>query len=89
VLAQDGLGRLEIPVAFLNVVQELLRPQDRVDQRADERKERARSRARDQERVRKPLPGVVEREDDQGAPDRDERDQRQRDEVVVNRVSES
>lgn len=88
-LAQDGLCRLEVPVALLNIVEELLGPEDRVDQRADEREEGTGGRAGDQERIRQALSRIIEGEDDQGAPDRHQRDQRERYEEVEDRVSES
>lgn len=88
-LAQNRLGGLQVPVALLDVVEEFLRSEDRVDERSDEREEGSGRRAGDQEGIREALSGVIEGEDDQGAPDRHQRYQGQRYEEVEDRVSES
>lgn len=75
-LAHAQLRGTDFEPALAPILEELRRPQDRIDDRADERKQRGGGRASDENRILDPPPGVEERPGDQRDPkDHEEQDQ--------------
>ena len=86
---QPHLGPLMSVSRSRDVLEELRRTKDRVDERADEGEERSGSGAADQEGVGDPATGVGEGEDDEGDPDRDQHQDGQSDGQVQRGISNS
>jgi hypothetical protein len=76
-LAQPQLRGSQLELAFLAVLQELRRAQDRVDDRAQEGEDRGRGGARDQNRVLDPTLGVEVGPVDQRHVDDDQEENKQ------------
>jgi hypothetical protein len=84
------LGRADLDLALVRVVEELRRPQDRVNHGADEREhERRPDRRCDEHRVAHPAPGVEERPRDEREVDDDQRQDKKVDDQIEGVVPDS
>ncbi len=77
-VTEPHFGFLDLGLALADVVEELRRPEDRVDERPDVREERGCSGAAHQERVGDSPACVGEGEHDEGDPDRNQNQDHQR-----------
>lgn len=80
---------MDLGLALADVLEELRRTQDRVDERADKGEERSGSGAADQERIGDAAAGVGEGVDDRGEIDRDHAEDREGDDEIDGGVVDS